>query len=153
MCVGILCPLCGVVVAQVTILWCKECGRYLQPPKHWVRAEPESKELLTFCTKRIKGLQVRGMRGVCVWGGRGRWGFGRQGGEGQVPMKLVCSERLIAEVVGGAEVAAWIAVVLYVCPGLMKRMCVSLALLLVGRQMQMAQAGGIGLCKSSLFGF
>lgn len=41
---------------QVTILWCKECGRYLQPPKHWVRAEPESKELLTFCTKRIKGL-------------------------------------------------------------------------------------------------
>jgi hypothetical protein len=43
---------------QVTILWCKDCGRYLQPPKHWVRAEPESKELLTFCTKRIKGLQV-----------------------------------------------------------------------------------------------
>eukprot|EP00775_Hariotina_reticulata_P007031 gene7031-7245_t len=42
---------------QVTILWCKDCGRYLQPPKHWVRAEPESKELLTFCTKRIRGLQ------------------------------------------------------------------------------------------------
>lgn len=50
---------CRVMVCvQVTILWCKECGRYLQPPKHWVRAEPESKELLTFCTKRIKGLQV-----------------------------------------------------------------------------------------------
>jgi nonsense-mediated mRNA decay protein 3 len=43
---------------QITILWCKECGRYLQPPKHWVRAEPESKELLTFCIKRVKGLQV-----------------------------------------------------------------------------------------------
>ncbi|GAX83461.1 hypothetical protein CEUSTIGMA_g10886.t1 [Chlamydomonas eustigma] len=41
---------------QVTVLWCKECGRYLQPPKHWVRAEPESKELLTFCIKKIKGL-------------------------------------------------------------------------------------------------
>ena len=41
---------------QVTILWCKGCGRYLQPPKHWVRAELESKELLTFCIKRIKGL-------------------------------------------------------------------------------------------------
>lgn len=82
MCVGILCALCGVVVAQVTILWCKECGRYLQPPKHWVRAEPESKELLTFCTKRIKGLQVRGMRGVCVWGGgeMGVWEAGRGGG-------------------------------------------------------------------------
>mmetsp|Transcript_25446 Transcript_25446/g.55257 ORF Transcript_25446/g.55257 Transcript_25446/m.55257 type:complete len:560 (+) Transcript_25446:171-1850(+) len=41
---------------QVTVLWCKECGRYLQPPKHWTRAEPESKELLTFCIKKIKGL-------------------------------------------------------------------------------------------------
>ena len=43
-------------LSQVTILWCKGCGRYLQPPKHWVRAELESKELLTFCIKRIKGL-------------------------------------------------------------------------------------------------
>ena len=42
---------------QVSILWCKECERYLQPPKHWVRAELESKELLTFCIKRLKGLQ------------------------------------------------------------------------------------------------
>lgn len=41
---------------QVTVLFCKECGRYLQPPKHWVKADPESKELLTFCIKRIKGL-------------------------------------------------------------------------------------------------
>uniref|UniRef100_A0A6U2GZ91 60S ribosomal export protein NMD3 n=1 Tax=Chlamydomonas euryale TaxID=1486919 RepID=A0A6U2GZ91_9CHLO len=44
------------VQKQVTVLWCKMCGRYLQPPKHWVRAEPESKELLTFCIKKIKGL-------------------------------------------------------------------------------------------------
>lgn len=42
---------------QVSILWCKECNRYLQPPKNWVRAELESKELLTFCVKRTKGLQ------------------------------------------------------------------------------------------------
>lgn len=42
---------------QVTVLWCKECNRYLNPPKNWVRAELESKELLTFCVKRIKGLQ------------------------------------------------------------------------------------------------
>ena len=38
------------------MLWCKDCNRYLQPPKHWVRAELESKELLTFCLKRVKGL-------------------------------------------------------------------------------------------------
>ena len=42
---------------QATILWCKNCGRYLQPPKHWLFAEPESKELLTFCIKKLKGLQ------------------------------------------------------------------------------------------------
>lgn len=41
---------------SVTILWCKSCGRYLQPPKHWLQAELESKELLTFCIKRIRGL-------------------------------------------------------------------------------------------------
>jgi hypothetical protein len=50
----------------VTILFCKDCNRYLQPPKHWVRAELESKELLTFCLKRIKGLAVGG-----AWAGGG----------------------------------------------------------------------------------
>ena len=50
---------------QVTLLWCKECGRYLQPPKHWVAAAPESKELLTFCIKRLKGLQkVLGLHSI-----------------------------------------------------------------------------------------
>jgi NMD protein affecting ribosome stability and mRNA decay len=42
---------------QVTVLWCKDCERYLQPPKHWVKADLESKELLTYCIKRLKGLQ------------------------------------------------------------------------------------------------
>ena len=45
------------VQKQVTITYCKACGRYLQPPRHWMPAELESKELLTFCIKRIKGLQ------------------------------------------------------------------------------------------------
>eukprot|EP00899_Mesostigma_viride_P018055 jgi/Mesvir1/26250/Mv01615-RA.1 len=41
---------------QVIILWCKECGRYLNPPRQWVPAQLESKELLTFCVKRLKNL-------------------------------------------------------------------------------------------------
>ena len=44
---------------SVSLLWCKECGRYLQPPKHWLKAEPESRELLTFCVKRLRGLGAR----------------------------------------------------------------------------------------------
>ncbi|KAI0566800.1 Ribosomal export protein Nmd3 [Gracilaria domingensis] len=39
-----------------SIYYCKGCARYLQPPKHWVAAELESKELLTLCIKRLKGL-------------------------------------------------------------------------------------------------
>lgn len=38
------------------IYYCRNCARYLQPPKHWVAAELESKELLTMCIKRLKGL-------------------------------------------------------------------------------------------------
>ena len=31
---------------QVTILWCKNCGRYLQPPKHWLKADLGAQPLL-----------------------------------------------------------------------------------------------------------
>lgn len=39
-----------------SIYYCRNCARYLHPPKHWVAAELESKELLTLCLKRLKGL-------------------------------------------------------------------------------------------------
>jgi len=38
---------------HVTILHCPECNSYLQPPKTWIKAQLESKELLTFCIKRL----------------------------------------------------------------------------------------------------
>src|SRR5690606_32539592 len=41
---------------QVVCSWCKGCGRYLVPPNFWLQAELESKELLAYCLKRIKGL-------------------------------------------------------------------------------------------------
>ncbi|GET89457.1 hypothetical protein, conserved [Leishmania tarentolae] len=41
---------------EYILIHCPECGRYLQPPKYWARAELESRELLTICLKRIKGL-------------------------------------------------------------------------------------------------
>ncbi|GAB2212731.1 hypothetical protein Drorol1_Dr00020712 [Drosera rotundifolia] len=44
---------------RVTVVFCPECRRYLQPPKTWIRAEWESKELLTFCVKRLKVKDVR----------------------------------------------------------------------------------------------
>jgi hypothetical protein len=81
--------------SQVTILWCKECGRYLQPPKHWVRAEPESKELLTFCTKRIRGLQVR-QRG-CMY----------------CRLSVLQHRRLVLAVMGCCCMSVWCTVVRY----------------------------------------
>eukprot|EP00850_Spirogloea_muscicola_P016745 SM000138S00052 [mRNA] locus=s138:279441:282508:- [translate_table: standard] len=39
-----------------TVLFCRQCGRYLQPPRAWLRAGLESKELLAYCLKRVKNL-------------------------------------------------------------------------------------------------
>jgi len=41
---------------QTDIFWCKGCNRYLEPPNKWVFAELESRELLSFCLKKLKGL-------------------------------------------------------------------------------------------------
>ncbi|XP_031504190.1 uncharacterized protein LOC116266871 [Nymphaea colorata] len=41
---------------HVIIYHCPECNSYLQPPKTWIKAQLESKELLTFCIKRLKNL-------------------------------------------------------------------------------------------------
>lgn len=53
---------------HVTINHCPECDSYLQPPKKWIRAELESKKLLTFCVKRLKNLhKVRLVNAGFVW--------------------------------------------------------------------------------------
>ncbi|KAL4198052.1 hypothetical protein AMTRI_Chr03g138280 [Amborella trichopoda] len=53
---------------HVIILHCPECNSYLQPPKTWVKAELESKELLTFCVKRLKNLnRVRLVNAEFIW--------------------------------------------------------------------------------------
>jgi len=41
---------------QCALVYCKFCGRYLVPPKTWVRADLESKEFMTICLKRLKRL-------------------------------------------------------------------------------------------------
>jgi nonsense-mediated mRNA decay protein 3 len=41
---------------SVPMQHCRNCGRYLNPPKAWTTCQPESKELMQICLKRIKGL-------------------------------------------------------------------------------------------------
>eukprot|EP01116_Phalansterium_solitarium_P014670 TRINITY_DN3242_c0_g1_i1.p1 TRINITY_DN3242_c0_g1~~TRINITY_DN3242_c0_g1_i1.p1 ORF type:complete len:509 (-),score=207.42 TRINITY_DN3242_c0_g1_i1:481-2007(-) len=53
---------------QVNVQMCKACNRWLNPPNHWMVCEPESKELLTMCIKRIKGLsKVRLVDANFIW--------------------------------------------------------------------------------------
>ena len=41
---------------QGQLQMCNKCIRYLQPPNTWISAQLESRELLTVCLKRIKGI-------------------------------------------------------------------------------------------------
>jgi len=53
---------------NIIIHSCKHCGRYLVPPNAWVYCELESRELLTFCLKRIKGMnKVKLIDAGFVW--------------------------------------------------------------------------------------
>jgi len=53
---------------QLTIHFCRACGRYLQPPNNWVACELESKELLTLCIKKVKGLnKVKLIDASFIW--------------------------------------------------------------------------------------
>eukprot|EP01135_Chromosphaera_perkinsii_P010457 Nk52_evm20s2133 gene=Nk52_evmTU20s2133 len=53
---------------QSTIHFCKNCERYLLPPATWVVCSLESKELLTLCLKKIKGLsKVRLVDAGFIW--------------------------------------------------------------------------------------
>lgn len=51
---------------QVTIFFCRGCGRYQRPP--WISAELESRELLALCLKKIRGLgKVKMVDAVWIW--------------------------------------------------------------------------------------
>ncbi|MEE6501190.1 hypothetical protein FKM82_004093 [Ascaphus truei] len=39
---------------QVSVHFCKQCERYLQPPGTWMQCALESRELLTLCLKKLK---------------------------------------------------------------------------------------------------
>jgi len=54
------------ITKQGLVHFCRQCGRYLNPP--WQKCELESKELLALCLKRIKGLnRVKLIDAGFVW--------------------------------------------------------------------------------------
>ncbi len=48
--------------------WCRDCERYQQLPSGWARAELESRELLSICLKKLRGLgKVRLVDAGFIW--------------------------------------------------------------------------------------
>ena len=53
---------------QININFCRNCERYLQPPTQWLTCQLESKELLSLCLKKMKGLsKVRLIDAGFIW--------------------------------------------------------------------------------------
>ena len=51
-----------------TVNFCRNCDRYLAPPASWTIAQPESRELLAICLKKLKGLnKVRLIDAGFIW--------------------------------------------------------------------------------------
>ncbi|KAF8421264.1 NMD3 family-domain-containing protein [Tirmania nivea] len=53
---------------EATVHFCRGCERWLQPPSHWLPAQPESRELLALCLRKLKGLgKVRIVDASFIW--------------------------------------------------------------------------------------
>ncbi|KAJ1650815.1 ribosome-binding protein [Dispira simplex] len=53
---------------QATLHFCRNCERYLQPPNHWISCTLESREMLTLCIKKLRGLgKVRLIDAGFIW--------------------------------------------------------------------------------------
>ncbi|EDR03774.1 60S ribosomal export protein NMD3 [Laccaria bicolor S238N-H82] len=53
---------------QASVSFCRNCERFLSPPQAWALAQPESRELLSICLKKLKGLnKVRLTDAHFIW--------------------------------------------------------------------------------------
>ncbi|KAK6008495.1 hypothetical protein QM012_000398 [Aureobasidium pullulans] len=51
-----------------TLHQCRDCDRWLSPPNQWVVAQPESRELLALCLRKLRGLnKVRIIDASFIW--------------------------------------------------------------------------------------
>jgi nonsense-mediated mRNA decay protein 3 len=67
-CIALLVDIAEDIPKDGMVTWCRTCGRFLNPPNHWMPAALESKELLGLCLKRIRGLnKVRLIDARWIW--------------------------------------------------------------------------------------
>ncbi|KAI1765375.1 NMD3-domain-containing protein [Hypoxylon sp. FL1150] len=52
---------------EATLHFCRDCDRWLQPPSSWVNAQPESRELLALCLKKLSLNRTRIIDASFIW--------------------------------------------------------------------------------------
>ncbi|KAI2472450.1 NMD3-domain-containing protein [Annulohypoxylon bovei var. microspora] len=52
---------------EATLHFCRDCDRWLQPPTSWVSAQPESRELLALCLKKLSLNRTRIIDASFIW--------------------------------------------------------------------------------------
>lgn len=53
---------------EAVVHFCRDCERWLLPPQSWIAAQPESRELLSMCLKKLRGLhKVRIIDAHFIW--------------------------------------------------------------------------------------
>lgn len=53
---------------EAHIQFCRDCDRWMMPPNLWVVAQPESREMLSMCLKRLRGInKVRVIDARFIW--------------------------------------------------------------------------------------
>ena len=56
------------VQREATLHTCRDCDRWLSPPSQWLVAQPESRELLALCLRKLRGLsKVRVIDASFIW--------------------------------------------------------------------------------------
>lgn len=52
---------------EAVLHFCRDCDRWLQPPSSWVIAQPESRELLALCLKKLSLNRTRIIDASFIW--------------------------------------------------------------------------------------
>ncbi|KAI5861590.1 NMD3-domain-containing protein [Durotheca rogersii] len=52
---------------EATLHTCRDCDRWLQPPSSWVTAQPESRELLALCLRKLSLNRTRIIDASFIW--------------------------------------------------------------------------------------
>lgn len=67
-CIKMTCDITTEIPREASVTFCRNCDRFLQPPQQWIAAQPESRELLALCLRRLKGLsKVRLVDAKFIW--------------------------------------------------------------------------------------